>query len=46
MQKYNSANILGWKVLRYTPEQMRAGRFAIDMLDIVQKWGLQGSPMS
>jgi len=37
MQKYNSANILGYKVLRYTPKQMRAGRFGIDILTILEQ---------
>lgn len=37
MAKYNAANILGYKVLRYTPEQMRAGKFATDLLQIIDK---------
>lgn len=27
MEKYNSATVRGWRVLRYTPEQMATGLF-------------------
>lgn len=27
MEKYNSATVRGWRVLRYTPEQMATGAF-------------------
>ncbi len=34
MEKYNSATVLGYKVLRYTPEQMDTGRFIFDIMQI------------
>ncbi|MFZ2937617.1 MAG: hypothetical protein WA066_02810 [Candidatus Omnitrophota bacterium] len=34
-EKYNAASIAGWKILRYTPDQMRAGRFGVDILTIL-----------
>ncbi len=37
MEKYNSATVLGYKVLRYTPEQMDAGRFVFDLQQILER---------
>lgn len=31
MQKYNAAVVRGWRVLRYTPQQMDAGEFIDDV---------------
>ena len=31
MEKYNRATVLGWRVLRYTPDQMTAGAFVSDV---------------
>ena len=31
MEKYNSATVQGWRVLRYTPKQMAAGAFVADV---------------
>ncbi len=36
-EKYNAASIAGWKILRYTPDQMRAGRFGVDILTILDQ---------
>ena len=36
MEKYNQAQILGWKVLRYTPEQWRNFDFINDLNLIIQ----------
>lgn len=35
MAKYNAANILGYKVLRYTTDQMKSGKWATDIMQIV-----------
>lgn len=31
MEKYNSATVIGWRVLRYTPQQMVKGEFIKDV---------------
>jgi len=36
MEKYNSANILGWHVLRYTPEQFENYIFIKDITELIK----------
>ena len=35
MEKYNAAVIMGWRVLRYTPEQIRAGQWLDDLRELM-----------
>jgi len=36
MEKYNSANVLGWQVLRYTPEQFENYVFLKDINELLK----------
>lgn len=35
MEKYNSAVILGWRILRYTPQQIRQGKYINDLKELL-----------
>jgi very-short-patch-repair endonuclease len=35
MQKYNEAVMLGWRVLRYTPEQIKAGQWVDNLAKLM-----------
>lgn len=37
MEKYNAAVVLGWRLLRYTPDQMAHGVFIQDVRDLLQR---------
>ena len=39
MEKYNRAIVLGWRVLRYTPQQFDAGAWAADLTELKMKAG-------
>lgn len=36
MEKYNRATVLGWRVLRYTPEQVKRGVWIADVAEILR----------
>ena len=36
MEKYNRAVVLGWRLLRYTPQQFSAGHFIADVRDLLK----------
>ncbi len=35
MEKYNAANVLGWNILRYTPDQFKTYSFVSDLNDLI-----------
>jgi len=35
LEKYNAATILGYRLLRYLPEQMKSGKFVTDLMQIL-----------
>jgi hypothetical protein len=35
MAKYNAATVRGWRLLRYTPQQMEGGAFMMDLLALM-----------
>jgi len=35
MEKYNEAVLLGWRVLRYTPEQIKAGKWVDNLAKLM-----------
>lgn len=39
MEKYNAAVVLGWRLLRYTPQQMAAGVFIEDVRAMIASRG-------
>jgi len=39
MEKYNEAVLLGWRVLRYTPEQIRGGKWVDDLAKLIYDRG-------
>lgn len=36
-EKYNSATKLGWRILRYTPQMVKAGTAIADVLEILKR---------
>lgn len=37
MEKYNAATVAGWRVLRYTPQQLQRGEALLDLLALGMK---------
>lgn len=42
MEKYNYATIMGWRVLRFTPEQIRSGKY-LKILDMAYEQNTSGT---
>ena len=44
MEKYNEAVLLGWRVLRYTPEQIKAGKWLDNLAKLLYSQGHEHEP--
>jgi very-short-patch-repair endonuclease len=44
MEKYNAAVLLGWRVLRYTPEQIKAGKWVDNLAKLLYSQGHEHEP--